>query len=64
MLSAAKPCDGNIVKAQAPARKAPESFPALFFGRSKAFKKVSFDDPLYLDLIDLQLDLECLALRL
>jgi len=63
MLSAAKPCDGNIVKAQAPAMKAPKSLTALGFGRSRASNKVFFDKSLYLDLIKLQQELECLGLR-
>ena len=64
MLSAAKPFDGSIVKAQAPAMKALESFTALGLVRRRAFKKVYFDKPLYLDSIELQQDLECLVLRL
>ena len=54
MLSAAKPCDGNIVKAQAPATKAPKSLTALGFGRSRASNKVFIEKSSYLDLIKLQ----------
>ena len=64
MLSAAKPCDGSVVKAQAPTMKAPKSLAALGFGGSRAFKKVFIDKLLYLDLIELQQDLECLTLCL
>ena len=64
MLSAAKPSDGNVVNTQAPAINAPESFTALGFGRSRAFKEVFIDKLLYLDLIELQQALECLGLRL
>ena len=62
MLSAAKPCDGNVVKAQAPVIKAALSLAALGFGRSRAFNKVFLDVSLYLDLIELQQDSECLGL--
>ena len=63
MLSAAKPCDGNIVKAQAPTIKAPKSLTALGFDRSRASNKVFIGKSLYLDLIKLQQDLECFGSR-
>jgi len=57
MLSAAKPCDGNIVMAQAPAMKALESIAVLGFGRSRTFKKVCFVKLAYLNPDGLQQEL-------